>query len=504
MLKPSPALLKKYSQVFPIGTAGSTMPQILIQRRKAHLAKLDSFAVFSGLPREPGAEHLWVMSGLRIFQEPALMHLTGINQTQIILILNPFSKDEKEILFVPQKDPKKEFWDGVRLGLAKANSDSYAEDKSAITTLTGITCVKPIQDFVAYFQKLVKANKKGFAYTLFHSYPNTSQKFEPKSESKTNSKSDSKQKPKTEKKPPKILETKSDYNWVFKEYLEKLSRLASTKKFAINTWIEPHFALRLPLEKFQVKDVEWATEHTHQAFRDTLQEIKNCHNENEVACYIEYAMKKRSPFGLSFPSIIASGKNATVLHYLKNDEALDPKGLILLDFGVRFGTMHADISRTIPASGRYNPLQKLLYNVVLAAQLENQKNVCPNATIRELNKKVWLFLEEKLQSDFFEKGGKAKRSYNLQPHGVSHLMGEQEHDGDPHRLYQDYPLQIGWMISSEPGLYGYFEMIIAGVKYSEWIGIRIEDNLLITTKGCRNMSAHIPKEVLEIEALMSK
>ena len=124
-------------------------------------------------------------------------------------------------------------------------------------------------------------------------------------------------------------------------------------------------------------------------------------------------------------------------------------------------------------------------------------------TIRNLNKKVWSFMEDQLQRRFFDRGGKARRAYSFQPHGVSHLMGEQEHDGDPHRLYQDHPLQVGWQISSEPGLYGHFAMNLAGRKYSEWIGIRIEDDLLITKQGCRNLSEEIPRKIADLEAMIS-
>jgi Xaa-Pro aminopeptidase len=212
-------------------------------------------------------------------------------------------------------------------------------------------------------------------------------------------------------------------------------------------------------------------------------------------------MRKRSPAGLSFPNIVASGKNATVLHYLKNDEPIEPGSLVLLDFGVRYGTMHADITRTVPHSGKFNPLQALLYGIVLDTNKMNQKNAKPGETIRNLNKKTWRFLEEQLQARFFARGGKAMRSYMGQPHGVSHLMGEQEHDGDPHRIYQDYPLQPGWQISNEPGLYGHFQITLDGRKYSEWIGIRIEDDLLITKDGCRNLCAAVPKEIHELEAL---
>src|SRR5215217_8686080 len=117
---PSPALLRRYSQVFPAGSAGARFPASLKARRRAHLDALDGFALFSGVTREPGAENLWMMNALRIFQEPAVMFLCGINQPNVILALVPGGSGKnksEEILFVPGKNPEREFWDGVRFGL---------------------------------------------------------------------------------------------------------------------------------------------------------------------------------------------------------------------------------------------------------------------------------------------------------------------------------------------------------------------------------------------------
>jgi Xaa-Pro aminopeptidase len=474
-------LLLKYSQVFPVGSAGPAHTERLKARRKAHLKALDSFAVFAGVPREPGSENIWIMNGLRIFQEPALIHLTGINQPKVILVLDPKGK-KKEVLFISVKDPAKEFWDGIRFGYPKDKSPEGKRDLEELRAMTGLQDIRPYDDFPAFFQAMVKASKKNHGYTIFHSYqpsPGSTLAKEGK----------------------KILETKTDHNWAFKENLEKLAR-KTRKAFAIRTWINEHFRLRLPLEPEQIADVGIAVRHTNAAFHETLVRLGEFTNENELASYLESRMKMRSASGLSFPSIVAAGKNATVLHYLKNDEPLDPQGLVLIDFGVRFGTMHADITRTIPVSGRFNPLEALLYQIVLDAEKETFRLARPGENIRSLNKKVWQFLEDRLQERFFSKGGKAVRSYTGQPHGLSHLMGEQEHDGDPHRVYQDYPLQPGWQISNEPGLYGHFSITLDGRHYSEWIGIRIEDDVLITEEGCRNLSEEIPKEIADLEAII--
>jgi Xaa-Pro aminopeptidase len=487
--KVTPALLRKYSQVFPVGTAGVRYTQRLIDRRQAHLEELDGFAVFSGIAREPGSEHIWIMSGLRIFQEPAMIHLTGINQPKVILVLNPKGRngvpgEPREVLFITRKDPAKEFWDGVRFGYPKDPTPEGKRDLEELRALTGIRDVRPFEDFPAYFERLVKKAPKPFGYGYFHSYETR-----PDGTSGPGGR--------------KLIRTKNDYNWQFREETLKRIRKTGRKDFEWKSCVDLHFRLRLPLEPEQVKDCDVAIRFTGDAFAETMRAIKGFRNENELSAFLEWGMRKRSPSGLSFPNIVAAGKNATVLHYLKNDEPIEPGGLVLLDFGVRYGTMHADITRTVPVGGKYNPLQALLYGIVLDANKETLKHARPGETIRNLNKKVWTFLEEQLQQRFFARGGKAQRSYSGQPHGLSHLMGEQEHDGDPYRIYQDYPLREGWQISNEPGLYGHFEITLAGRRYSEWIGIRVEDDLLITKGGCRNLSASIPKEIGEIEALIA-
>ena len=479
------ALLRKYSQVYPVGSAASRYPSILAARRQAHLDALDSFAVFAGVPREPGSENIWIMNGLRIFQEPALIHLTGINQPKVIVVLIPKvrSAAAKEILFISEKDPSKEFWDGIRFGYPKHDTAEARKDLEELRLLTGIKDIRPIDDFDDFYVELVKKSAKPYGYTLYHSYRPAAG---------------------DEKRQGKILETKTDHNWAFKERLEKLVKQSGRKGFDVRTWVDRHFDLRLPLDSSQIKDTGIAVHFTGEAFQETLARLGSFTNENELAAYLEGRMKARSAFGLSFPSIVAGGRNATVLHYLKNDEPLDGNTLVLIDFGVRYGTMHADITRTVPVNGKYNPLQALLYQIVLDAEKLTISSARPGETIRNLNLKVWTFLETQLQERFFSKGGKAIRAYEGQPHGLSHLMGEQEHDGDPHRVYQDYPLREGWQISNEPGLYGHFAITLGGKRYSEWIGIRIEDDLLITKNGCRNLSEEIPKEIHEIEALIGR
>jgi Xaa-Pro aminopeptidase len=253
---------------------------------------------------------------------------------------------------------------------------------------------------------------------------------------------------------------------------------------------------------------------TKQAFETTLRDLHTMQNERDVAASLEYEFRKRSDDGLAFPTIVASGDNACTLHYAKCDEGLMNGRLLLLDFGVRHGSLCSDISRTVPIGGKFNPLQRLLYQIVLDTQAFHQNQVKPGKTLRELNLKAWEYLEELLRVRFLAKGGQMQRQYPRQPldpskpfskgpHGISHLIGEQVHEGDPFRAYQDKPLRAGMMISNEPGLYGTFIAKFDGIRYEETIGIRIEDDLLITAKGCQNLSQDIPKNPDELELLLN-
>jgi Xaa-Pro aminopeptidase len=478
--KLSKTLLQEYSQVFPVGSVSTEAPKLLQQRRAKHLKhlkELDSFCVFAGVPREPGAENLWIMNGLRIFQEPALMYLTGVNQPEIYLLLDPNGK-HPETLFLPVKNPKKEFWDGLRFGYTEPEEgENYSKAVQETMLLTGISHVRPVSELKDFLLKAAyPTNKKKpkIGHVFYHQYQNIQ-----------------------EPSKPKVVKT--DHNWAFYQKVKKW-----LPKVSLNPYVEEHFKMRLPLDRYQIQDVKKAIKSTRAGFLETLQNLPHFKGEHDLSIFLEYAMRKGSVFGLSFPSIVAAGRNATVLHYLKNDAPLKRGQLVLMDFGVRHGTMHADISRTFPVNGQFNPMQKLLYNIVYKALKFNQKNAVTGVTIRTLNKKVWAFIEDALEKEFTSRGGVAKREYKGQPHGVSHLMGEQEHDGDPFRLYQDIPLKKGWQISNEPGLYGHFSMTLDGKRYSEYIGIRLEDNLIVGTQKSQNMSASIPVKSEDIERYIGR
>ena len=460
---------KKYSGIFRDGGAGRQARRRFRERRRKLMRRERRLIVMTGVPYGPGAETLWTYAHCPTYQEPTLMYLTGVNQTEVILLLDPGCRESDEILFVKKKDPGKEFWDGVRFGVG--DPKSVAEAKR----VTGFRDVRDIDDFDRVFRERLRRWRGTPPGTFWLEGRVRGRK--------------------------KTVTT--DHNYKFKRRVEALVRKAAGKGARVVNVMETHFDLRLPLDRYDVANTLKAQRITGEAFKETLRNFHRFSNECEVQGFIEGRMRMASPFGLSFPSIIASGPNATVLHYMKNDDDFTRHEMVLLDFGVRWMTMHADISRTVPASGRFNPMQRLLYQLVLNAQKAVQRKARAGITIQDLNRTCWETLHGQLDSEFHARGGKSSLKYKERPHGVSHLIGEQEHDGDPFRNYTERPMKAGWLISNEPGLYGSFKIRLNGKTYDEELGIRLEDNLLITASGCRNLSSGIPREISEIEGLMA-
>lgn len=448
------ALSTTYSQVF-IDSPRYNSKNLYKKRRKAMLKELDSFCVIAGMPADPGTEEAFVQTWNKMVQEPAFIYLTGINQAGCYLLLDP--KTGEEILFVPPKDPFKEFWNGKRLG--------YLKGDRVVNRVTGFADVRSeaeLWDEIALRASRLK--KGGHAYAYYF------EKF------------------------------RDDHNDRFRKSMQKALRGTGV---TLRSAAALHWKLRLPLEPERVKDAEAAQKVTDEAFRTVLPLVRGIKNERELSLRLDYEMQRRSDGDLAFPTICAGGENACCLHYVKNDELLSAGDLVLLDFGIRIGSLHSDISRTIPVNGRFDPLQKLLYQIVLDSAAEYKKFVRPGVSLWEIGQVPWIYIMQELEKRLVEGArGSYKLLYNVRPHGVSHFIGEQIHEGDPGSRSLDVVLEPGMLISCEPGIYGEFSATIGGKRYREKIGIRIEDDLLITKSSFVNISRNIPREIADIEKLM--
>ena len=248
-------------------------------------------------------------------------------------------------------------------------------------------------------------------------------------------------------------------------------------------------AMRAIKDETEISFMRKAQEHTRIAIEEMLRYAKPGMNERELEGAFDFALMKQGVREHAFPSIFAGGKRATTLHYGENNQIVNDGELVLIDLGSACGNYSADISRTFPVNGKFTDRQKQLYNVVLEAQRIVIENAKPGLTTRQLNQMVVDFYESRLDDLGLRKDGKTVRDYYF--HGVSHHLGLDTHDICTDR---ERTLQPGMVITVEPGLY----------IEDESIGIRIENDVLITETGCMDLSAAIPKTVEEIEAIMAK
>lgn len=457
------------------GLSGPAARKRYQKRREAFRRRFPHPLVIYGSDRGPGDDEVWPHLRVPIYQEPLVLYLTGVNQLNTALFLDGSKKNTpgvNEILFLPAKDVKKEFWDGLRFGTGFSESEEEARD------VLGIRAVRRFDELEDFVAKILRKRRKEKLGLFWH-------------ERRAGSVSKIK----------KIHDSKSR----FKKKCEGLIRaLGKDPETTLVNAAGTAWYFRRRLDAVDAKNALIANVKTGEAFKSLLGQLKGLSNETMVRGILEGELLRRTSHGLSFPSIVAAGKNASVLHYEKADSPIRGNELLLLDFGLKWQGLHADVTRTVPVNGRFNPLQKLLYEIVLEAQAFHEKQTKPGARLKEMNERTWAWLEERLEKKFTDLGGKMKRPYEKAPHGVSHLIGLAIHDGDPFGDYKDEGLEPGWLISNEPGLYGFFEMEIGGKMYREDIGIRIEDDLLVTAKGCVNLSRGIPKMVVAIEALVSR
>jgi len=235
-------------------------------------------------------------------------------------------------------------------------------------------------------------------------------------------------------------------------------------------------SLRAIKSKVEVALLESAIEATAAGFEAVTRMLKPGVGEQDVQRTLERAFVAKGASGPAYNTIAGSGRNATVLHYMVNKAQVKAGELMVIDAGASFGGYAADITRTYPASGAFTREQRDLYDVVLRAQ---------EAAIRAVKPGVHMWQVEAASRGVIEKAGHGDRFI----HGIGHQLGMEVHDVTP-----DGPLKAGMVVTIEPGIY-----------FSDTnIGIRIEDDILVTAKGGRNLSALIPKSVRGIEAAMSR
>lgn len=240
--------------------------------------------------------------------------------------------------------------------------------------------------------------------------------------------------------------------------------------------------------------------------KTVMQQTRVGMNEFEVEALIDYEFRRNGCARVGYGSIVAGGKNATCLHYRSNNEVLKDGDLLLIDAGGEYGYYTSDITRTFSVGKKFSKAQAAIYDLVLKSQLECIAMAKPGATMAGIHKHACTVLTEGLLSlgllqgkleQIVESGG-FRRFY---PHGTGHWLGMDVHDIGLYQLNgEPRKLEAGMMFTIEPGLYVQPDDKDAPAEYRD-IGVRIEDDILITSNGCEVMTSAAPKKRDEIEAL---
>jgi Xaa-Pro aminopeptidase len=245
-----------------------------------------------------------------------------------------------------------------------------------------------------------------------------------------------------------------------------------------------------------------------EAHREAMRAAQPGMAEFEVEALVDFTFRRRGATGPAYPSIVASGSNATILHYVDNDRVLVDDELLLIDAGAEHGGYCADVTRTFPVGRRYTGPQRALYDAVLAAQQSAIDTVRPGATLEGAHQAAVRVLVDALVAEGLLEGsrdeilekGLYRRFYM---HRTSHWLGRDVHDvGNYAVAGAPRPLEPGMVLTVEPGLYVPTDAddVPAGFR---GVGIRIEDDVLVTETGNEVLSAAAPKQVAEIESLRS-
>ncbi len=389
-------------------------------------------------------------------QDNDFYYLTGFAEPESVAIFVPGASEEF-VLLVRPRDKERETWTGRRAGVEGAMADFGANQAHVIDELDRV--LPKILD---------KAERVYFPLGL-----------NPRTETRVLEmmKASSAMRPRTGSGPNALLDPR-----------EILHEMRLFKR---------------PEELATMRNAIAISARAHEA---AMRNARGGMKEWEIEALVNFTFRKQGAEGPSYPSIIASGPNAATLHYISNDREMRAGELLLIDAGCEFDFYASDVTRTFPIGTGFTPLQRDLYEIVLAAQLKAIETVKPgikfddphDAAVRVLVEGMChLGLLKEPVAEALEKG--TYRRYYM--HRTSHWLGMDVHDVGLYRVGgQSRTLEPGMILTAEPGIYIGPDDETAPAEF-RGIGIRIEDDVLVTPEGHEVMTAAVPKSVAEVEAL---
>ena len=407
--------------------------------------KKNSFAVFNSNDIYPiGADSTFPFE-----QHRDIFYLTGIDQEETILLLSPQDKEIKnrEILFVKETDKNIQIWEGPKLSKEDARS------------ISGIEKILWLNEFEPTLKEITSQNN-GIYLNKNEHYRNNSE-----------------------------TQTRED------RFISKFKKEYPTHSVYRSNPILQHIrSIKDPLEINQIKK---ACDITEMGFRRILKFIKPGIWEYEIEAELLHEFISNRSKGFAYSPIIASGKNANILHYIKNNSQCKSGELILIDSAAEYGNYCSDLTRTIPVSGRYSVRQKAVYNAVLNVKKEATTLLTPGNLWKEYHEEVGKIMTAELlklglldKNDVRKQDPKNPAYKKYFMHGTSHHIGLDTHD---YGLLNE-PFEPNMVFTVEPGIY----------LPDEGFGIRIEDVVVVQESGDPiNLMKNIPIEIDEIESIMN-
>ncbi len=395
-------------------------------------------------------------------QESNFYYLTGFEEPDAWLVMAPQRSKPgsyRSVLFVRKRDPELEIWEGERYGVEGALK-IFGVDEAYLTAQFDEKIVDLLQGCDRVY------------YRVGHS---------------------------------EFLDRQVNAGL---ERLRRTQGRAGKALLAIGDPQELIGEMRLFKSPDEIALLRKACEITSEAHQTAMRDVRPGMNEYEIEALIDYTFRRKGCARVGYGSIVAGGKNATCLHYRANNETLRDGDLLLIDAGGEYGYYTADITRTFPVGRRFSDAQALIYDLVLKAQKEAIEISKPGTLWSALHKRATEVLVEGLLSLGLLKGkaedilrtSEVRRFY---PHGTGHWLGMDVHDVG---LYQKNgearKLEPGMVFTIEPGLYMQPTDRAIPERFRN-IGVRIEDNILITQDGCDILTKDAPKERAEIESLKS-
>ena len=388
-------------------------------------------------------------STLPFAQHRDILYLSGVDQEESILVLFPNASNpaHREVLFLKETSELIAIWEGEKL------------TKQTAFETSGIQTVYWLQQFPTIFKQLM-AEAQGI-------YLNTNEHLRANTEVET-------------REDRFIKQVKQDYP---AHQVHKAAPIMHK--------------IRSIKHQIELELMQTACNITEAGVRRLLGFIKPGVWEYEIEAELAHEFLRKRSKGFAYTPIIASGKNACVLHYIENNQQCQDGDVILLDVGAEYANYSSDLTRCIPVNGRFTARQKAVYNAVLHVKNEATKLLVPGTIMAEYHKQVGLLMEEQLVNlglitmDDIKNQDPAWPAYKKYfMHGTSHFLGLDTHDVG---LWHE-PIAANMVFTVEPGIY----------IPEEGLGIRLEDDVVVQASGAPfNLMGNIPIEVEEIEALMN-